>query len=159
VQLVIPLANLARVETQRKNFSKAKTYLNRSRALQEANAPGHSMIGSIDTMLGDIEKIQGKYQKAKKLYLQSYTIFNKQKSADPSDIAMSLANLGAIEVKLKKYRSAEKYLDHALEIIDKDLKLTDDTTKLAIESLAIVYERTGRKNKAAKLRTKLSRPK
>lgn len=113
-----------------KNLNLSKAYYNDSLALNLSEKNNYTE-GKADALLnlGSLQKKQGKYEEAERLFTESLSLIKNLKLADSEKAGRLYNELGAVKSSMGKY-------DEALELIDSAIKFGERSTnkKLLIAS-------------------------
>lgn len=109
----VTLSNLGDVFVGIEGYSHAEDFYRRSLAISiELNQDWHVADDYDD--LGDMLRFQEKYPEALAEYFKALPI--RRKNGNPMSAAQTLLNIGITHVKMKQFRSAEKYLAEGLQL-------------------------------------------
>lgn len=141
---IISLGNLAAVELNMENYSKAREYLNR--ALLITNKKDFNSLKDIYVNLGVSYDHSGDYKTAIEYYKKAIPYINKSKNYN--SLAMNYHNMASAYSELKDLKSAEHYSLKALEF----QKKSGSKRTLALVTLALgdIYTDYGQLDKSKK---------
>lgn len=106
---------------------------------------------SLLNMLGELYRLQGRYNEAEPLLKHSLEMREKKFGADDLKIAESLNNLAALYSNLQRYDEAEPLLKRSLSILENTLGPDHPSVAQSLNNLASIYRILGRFDDAVPL--------
>lgn len=145
---------LALVLRFQKRFDESEKYYRRALTIREkVLGAAHPSTALMMLNLADVVQSQKRYAEAEKLQRTVLPIFEKV-HGDDAKTATALNNLGANLQSQTRYKEAEGYLRRALVMKEKTLGPMNPSVAHTLNNLADVCEALGRKDEAAKYRTR-----
>ena len=150
IDYAISLEGLAGVYIETKNYDKAETYLLESLVIQKNNTDITTNLDFANTLntLGHLYQSTKNYKKAKEFLYEALKIRQEVLGTSNNTYAITLANIGICCDNLNDYKSAEKHLLIALDILRNNND--DDYTASTLNSLGVLYNDLGRYSTAKK---------
>ena len=150
IDYAISLEGLAGVYIETKNYDKAETYLLESLVIQKNNTDITTNLDFANTLntLGHLYQSTKNYKKAKEFLYEALKIRQEVLGTSNNTYAITLANIGICCHNLNDYKSAEKHLLIALDILRNNNN--DDYTASTSNSLGVLYNDLGRYSTAKK---------
>lgn len=139
--------HLGMAYTELGDYKKAEDILEETLSTYKKNYPSeHIDIAWVSVYLGGVYSALGKYQNAITLLEQSRIIYEKTFGTNHTDTAWVLVNLGQAYMNGGQLETAERYINHAVEVFQKN---NHPELYKSLEALAEVYLRkaANQKNK------------
>ena len=121
----------------------AEQYFNRAIVLQTQFQQQDALANSLNN-LALLYRLQGRYNDAEPLYLQSLDIRKRQLGDDHPDVATSLNNLALLYKKQGRYNDAEPLYLQSLDIRKRQLGNDHPDVATSLNNLAGLYESQGK---------------
>ncbi|MBO1047233.1 MAG: tetratricopeptide repeat protein [Dolichospermum sp. DEX182a] len=128
----------------------AEQYFNRAIVLQTQFQQQDALANSLNN-LALLYRLQGRYNDAEPLYLQSLDIRKRQLGDDHPDVATSLNNLALLYRLQGRYNDAEPLYLQSLDIRKRQLGDDHPDVATSLNNLALLYRLQGRYNDAEPL--------
>lgn len=150
----VSVSNLALVLRFQRRFEESEKHYRRGLALREKLLGAqHPATALIMLNLADVMQAQKRFAEAEKLQRVVLPIFEKAHGDDPKT-ATALHNLGTNLQQQGRYKEAEPVLRRSLAMKEKVLGTMSQSVANTLVNLAEVSEALGRKDEAAKLRSR-----
>lgn len=154
--VITNLNNLAGLYYRQGKYSDSEALLREALSRQEYFfGHEHTQTATYINNLGRLYHKQQRFSEAEQYYQDALQIYKKTLGPVHHLIAGTLKNFGELYSDQKEYEQAESYYVQALTILEQSLGSNHPTVASYLDDYATFLEKTGRKDKARKLRKRI----